>query len=113
LTETSEPYLVAIKRNGATIKGWTGLTGEQNLSWDGMQNGQALADGSYRIVATTEKQRDRVRDAQMVVLDTVGPEFKKLYAKKPVAMFKSQPKSQINTQASMSLKPHCPFNPNY
>jgi hypothetical protein len=75
IAETSEPYLVAIKRNGATIKGWTGLTGEQNLSWDGLQNGQALADGSYRIVAMTEKQRDRVRDAQMVVLDNSPPEI--------------------------------------
>jgi flagellar hook assembly protein FlgD len=75
IAETSEPYTVALKRNGATVKSWAGLTGEQNLSWDGMQNGQALADGSYRIVATTEKQRDRVRDAQMVVLDTVGPVF--------------------------------------
>jgi hypothetical protein len=59
LTETSEPYFVAIKRNGATVKSWAGLTGEQNLSWDEMQNGQAFANGSYRIVATTQRQRDR------------------------------------------------------
>jgi hypothetical protein len=82
IAETSEAYSVQVKRNGATIKSWTGLTGEQNLSWDGMANGQALADGSYRIVATTEKQRDRVRDAQMVVLDTVGPEFSNSQLKK-------------------------------
>jgi hypothetical protein len=35
-----------VKRNGATVKSWNGLTGEQNLSGDGLQNGQALADGS-------------------------------------------------------------------
>jgi hypothetical protein len=63
-----------VKRNGTTVKSWAGLTGEQNLSWDGMANRQALADGSYRIVAMTERQRDRVRDAQMVVLDTVAPQ---------------------------------------
>ncbi|MBT9549165.1 MAG: hypothetical protein IV090_27475, partial [Candidatus Sericytochromatia bacterium] len=53
------PLAEQVKRNGATVKSWAGLTGEQNLSWDGKQNGQALADGSYRIVAMTEKQRDR------------------------------------------------------
>jgi hypothetical protein len=73
IAETSEAYTVAVKRNGATIKSWNGLTGEQNLSWDGMQNGQVLSDGNYRIVAMTEKQRDRVRDAQMVVLDNSPP----------------------------------------
>ncbi|MBT9547505.1 MAG: hypothetical protein IV090_19075 [Candidatus Sericytochromatia bacterium] len=84
IAETSEPYLVAIKRNGIAVKTWTGLTGEQNLSWNGnfMFTDRLQADGSYRIVAMTERQKDRVRDAQMVVLDTVGPEFKKLYAKK-------------------------------
>jgi hypothetical protein len=46
IAETSEPYAIAIKRNGATVKSWAGLTGEQNLSWDGMANGQALADGN-------------------------------------------------------------------
>jgi gliding motility-associated-like protein len=51
IAETSEPYSVQVKRNGATLKSWAGLTGEQNLSWDGKQNGQALADGKYRIVA--------------------------------------------------------------
>jgi hypothetical protein len=59
IAETSEAYSVQVKRNGATLKNWTGLTGEQTLSWDGMQNGQALADGNYRIVATTEKLRVR------------------------------------------------------
>ncbi len=73
IAETSEAYTVQIKRNGATVKSWNGLTGEQNLSWDGKQNGQALADGNYRIVAMTEKQRDRVRGEKMVVLDTIGP----------------------------------------
>ena len=51
IAETGEPYLVAIKRNGATIKGWTGLTVEQNLSWNGnfMFTDNLQADGSYRI----------------------------------------------------------------
>ncbi|MBT9547442.1 MAG: hypothetical protein IV090_18760 [Candidatus Sericytochromatia bacterium] len=75
IAETSEAYSVQVKRNGATVKSWAGLTGEKNLSWDGKQNGQALADGSYRIVAMTERQKDRVRDAQMVVLDNSPPEI--------------------------------------
>ncbi len=75
IAETSEAYSVQVKRNGATVKSWTGLIGEQNLSWDGKQNGQALADGNYWIVAMTEKQRDRVRDAQIVVLDNSPPEI--------------------------------------
>ncbi len=75
IAEISEPYLVAIKRNGIAVKTWTGLTGEQNLSWNGnfMFTDRLQADGSYRIVAMTEKQRDRVRDAQMVVLDNSPP----------------------------------------
>jgi hypothetical protein len=77
IAETSEAYSVQVKHNGATVKSWTGLTGEQNLSWDGLQNGQALANGNYRIVAMTERQKDRVRDAQMVVMDTVLPQAKR------------------------------------
>ncbi|MBT9547440.1 MAG: hypothetical protein IV090_18750 [Candidatus Sericytochromatia bacterium] len=75
IAETSEPYLVAIKRNGIAVKTWTGLTGEQNLSWNGnfMFTDRLQADGSYRIVATTEKQRDRVRGEKMVVLDNSPP----------------------------------------
>ncbi len=46
IAETSEPYLVAIKRNGIAVKSWAGLTGEQTLNWDGMANRQALADGT-------------------------------------------------------------------
>jgi hypothetical protein len=79
IAETSEPYLVAIKRNGIAVKTWTGLTGEQNLSWNGnfMFTDRLQADGSYRIVAMTERQRDRVRDAQMVVLDNTAPSLRK------------------------------------
>jgi hypothetical protein len=68
---------VQVKRNGATVKSWAGLTGEQNLSWDGKQNGQVLSDGNYRIVAMTEKQRDRVRGEKMVVLDNTAPSLRK------------------------------------
>ncbi len=82
IAETSEPYPVALKRNGATVKSWNALTGEQNLSWDGKQNGQALADGNYRIVAMTEKQRDRVRDDQIVVLDNTAPDLIKATLRK-------------------------------
>jgi hypothetical protein len=53
-----------------------------SLKWNGKKNRQALTDDSYRIVAMTERQRDRVRDAQMVVLDTVGPEFSNSQLKK-------------------------------
>ena len=84
IAETSEPYFVAIKRNGIGVKTWPNLVGNQSLSWNGnfMFTDELQADGKYQIVAMTEKQRDRVRDAQIVVLDTVGPEMKKLYAKK-------------------------------
>jgi hypothetical protein len=84
IAETSEPYFVAIKRNGIGVKTWPNLVGNQSLSWNGnfMFTDKLQADGKYRIVAMTERQRDRVRDDQMVVLDTVGPEMKKLYAKK-------------------------------
>ncbi len=77
IAETSEAYSVQVKRNGATVKSWAGLTGEQNLSWDGKQNGQVLSDGNYRIVAMTEKQRDRVRGEKMVVLDNTAPSLRK------------------------------------
>ncbi len=82
IAETSEAYSVQVKRNGATVKSWADLTGEQNLSWDGKQNGQVLSDGNYRIVAMTEKQRDRVRDDQIVVLDKTAPEIKKAKIRK-------------------------------
>jgi hypothetical protein len=75
IAETSEAYTVQIKRNGAEVKRWSGLAGNQSLSWDGLQNGLHLADGSYRIVVSTDKQRDRVRDAQKVVLDNTPPEI--------------------------------------
>ena len=78
IAETSEPYFVAIKRNGIGVKTWPNLVGNQSLSWNGnfMFTDERQADGKYRIVAMTEKQRDRVRDDQIVVLDTVLPQVK-------------------------------------
>src|ERR1700716_1617444 len=74
-------YLDAAPANGPHQRVWMGeetraLAGEQNLTWDGLANGQPVPNGKYVLGIRARDQAGNVveRDAPLLVEDSGVPE---------------------------------------